>query len=54
MFLVTLIDPAKHKIIRKAFHHLNDAESYCDFTASCGYYVCSLEHCELFPNFNEV
>ena len=50
MFLVTLIDPAIHKLIRKVFHYLNDAEEYCDFYASCGYYVCSLEKCD----FSEV
>jgi hypothetical protein len=48
MFLVTLIDPRIHKLIRRAFHYLEDAEQYCDYKAFIGYYVCSLERCDLF------
>lgn len=48
MFLVTLINPAVHKLIRKAFHYLEDAEQYCNYSAWQGFYVCSLEKCDLF------
>lgn len=54
MFLVTLIDPAKNKLIRKVFNALHDAEEYCDFSASCGYMVASLEKCDFFPTFEVV
>ena len=48
MFLVTLINPKVHKLIRKAFHYLEDAEQYCDWYAFQGHYVCSLEKCDFF------
>lgn len=48
MFLVTLINPKIHKLIRKTFHHLADAEQYCAYSAFVGFYVCSLEKCDFF------
>lgn len=47
MFLVTLICPWNAKLFRKVFHYLNDAENYCDYSASVGWGVWSLDKVEI-------
>jgi hypothetical protein len=53
MFLVMVLNPTTCKYVRRVFHHLSDAEEFCEYCNSNGIPAIELDKvdCELATEF---